>query len=1044
MLLDDCHDPIAQPRMNHPNPPVQPAVIDDSLKIVDTPRFRAILLAVITILVVGLYFFADRLAMRTEQNALHRLAKSHADLLISFRNFYSSRLLPTIREHSDLAITHDYKDRKGALPIPATMTLDLVDEIAKANPEMNLRLVSPYPFPWRKITLDSFETEALAALQASGENEFLRVEESAHGTVLRYAAPIRLEASCVGCHNVHPDSPKRDWKEGDVRGIQVMALSVEGLSFDNHPQHYLFATLILIAFAAAGGALLWLHGRNVQAVRAAQANADGMRDRQRALDAHAIVSITDQAGLIIYANEQFCAISGYKHEELMGQSHRILKSGVHPDSFYDEMWATIARGETWEGEICNKKKDGGFYWVKSTVMPFMGEDGRPHQYIAIRTDITARKTVEAELIAKRAEAEAASRAKSDFLANMSHEIRTPMNGIIGMTDLALDADSESERHEYMSIVKNSAESLLGILNDILDFSKIEANKLMLEHVGFELRQVVSETLKTLGIRGGEKGLELICDIADDVPHHVIGDPTRLRQVLINLVGNAIKFTSAGEIVVSLRVEALSETNLTLQIAVRDSGIGIPTDKLDSIFDAFSQADASTTRQYGGTGLGLSISSRLVELMGGRMSVDSELGKGSTFQFTLLLGLDDRPVTPLSTEKLIGKRVLLVDDNAINREILLRQLKRWGMRCTATSSGTEAQSLCSQNSCQPELIMLDQHMPGMDGLTLASWMRDQPHLQTTPILILSSGPLKDDATRARALQVNGYLTKPVTDVDLLAAIKRALGMTENSSPNRQNEHKQHAASDTLDILLVEDNPINQQLAIRLLERWGHTVNLAVNGQEAVNRIRRQERFDIVLMDMQMPIMSGIEATELIRRHETEHNLARVPIIAMTANAMQGDREQCLEAGMDDYLSKPINQADLAAKLRMFSPPAASAQSLVSPEAGFAASSPEPFDYAAGVAAMDPEMIEILAPVFLEHYSNELNNLSQAITRNDAPEAMRRAHGLRGTLAAFGAKPAERLAAEIETLSRRGATQGLQVLFSHLDAELHQLIAVLRGL
>ncbi len=1030
--------------MNKSNLPVEPAVIDETLKIVDTSRFRVILLATMCILILGLYFFADRLAMRTEQDALHRLAKSHADLLISFRNFYSSRLLPTIREHSSLAITHDYKDRKGALPIPATMTLDLVDEIAKSNPEMNLRLVSPYPFPWRKITLDNFETEALAALQASGDNEFLRVEESASGTVLRYAAPIRLAASCVGCHNAHPDSPKRDWKEGDVRGVQVMALPLEGLSFDNHTEHFFFSSLILIAFSAAGAALLWMHGRNVRAVRIAQANADGMRDRQRALDAHAIVSITDRAGRLIYANERFCFISGYERDELMGQTHRILKSGVHPDSFYVDMWATVAGGDIWEGEVCNKKKDGTFYWVKSTIMPFMGKDGRPHQFIAIRTDITARKAVETELIAKRAEAEAASRAKSDFLANMSHEIRTPMNGIIGMTDLALDADSESERHEYMSIVKNSAESLLGILNDILDFSKIEANKLMLEHVGFELRQIVSETLKTLGIRGSEKGLELICDIAEDVPHHVVGDPTRLRQVLINLVGNAIKFTAAGEIVVSLRVEAISEEMLTLQIAVRDSGIGIPADKLDSIFDAFSQADASTTRQYGGTGLGLSISSRLVELMGGQMSVDSELGKGSTFHFTLVLGLDDRPVMPLSTEKLIGKRVLMVDDNVINREILMRQLRRWGMCCSEAGSGAEAQLLCNEDSCLPELILLDQHMPGMDGLTLAGWMREQSHLQTTPILMLSSGPLKDDASRARALQLDGYLTKPVTDIDLLAAIKRALGMAESGSATPQAGKEQHAAGDRLDVLLVEDNPVNQQLATRLLERWGHRVSLAVNGQEALDYLRGQERFDIVLMDMQMPVMGGIEATRLIRLHEAEHKLARVPIIAMTANAMQGDREQCLQAGMDDYLSKPIKRGDLAAKLRILTGRMPTDLSPIPSEAGFAASASEAFDYAAGVAAMDSEMIEILAPAFLEHYGHEFNSLGQAIERGDAPEAMRRAHGLKGTLAALGAKPAEHHAAEIEALAGRGEIHGLQGLVRQLEAEVQKLIVVLRGL
>jgi CheY-like chemotaxis protein len=355
------------------------------------------------------------------------------------------------------------------------------------------------------------------------------------------------------------------------------------------------------------------------------------------------------------------------------------------------------------------------------------------------------------------------------------------------------------------------------------------------------------------------------------------------------------------------------------VAVRDSGIGIPADKLDSIFEAFSQADQSTTRRYGGTGLGLSISSRLVELMGGRMSVDSEVGKGSTFHFTVVLGLDATQLTPPATEPLAGKRVLVVDDNAVAREILRRQLAGWGMQATAAGSGAEAQDLCRRHDCRPDLVLIDQQMPEMDGLTLAAWMREQPDLRSTPLLILSTGPLKNDAERARGLQLHGYLTKPLTDVDVLPAVKRALGMDDIAAvPGRAQASQPRAAESVLDVLLVEDNPVNQQLAIRLLEKWGHTVTLAVHGREAVGRLGAGERYDLVLMDMQMPVMGGIEATRLIRAHEAECGLARVPIIAMTANSMQGDRELCLEAGMDDYLSKPISQLELVEKLRLFSP------------------------------------------------------------------------------------------------------------------------------
>ncbi|MBF0546249.1 MAG: response regulator [Candidatus Riflebacteria bacterium] len=677
--------------------------------------------------------------------------------------------------------------------------------------------------------------------------------------------------------------------------------------------------------------------------------------------------------------------------------------------------------------VDHQKKE---YWFSVAEIPLIAEDGSCNQLLMLFTDITVRKAIEIDLIQSRQAAEASNRAKSNFLANMSHEIRTPMNGVIGMVGVLLDMPLTLEQRRYTEIIRSSGESLLSLINDILDFSKIEARKLDLEILDFDLRTTIEETAELLSIKSNDKKLELICIVDLNIPPFVRGDPGRLRQIIMNLAGNAIKFTQKGEVAIRATLENEESDQITVRFSITDTGIGIPENKQNSLFNPFTQLESSISREYGGTGLGLAISKQLSEMMGGQIGVKSELGKGSNFWFTTVLKKQTTPVVSEFEDfgDLKNLKVLIVDDNDTNRSLLKMLLSSWGCRFEETSEGFPALEMLRtavKDKDPFQMIVLDSQMPGLDGISLGQEIKKDSLISKTDMILMTSLGQRVNVQNLEGIGFTSYLSKPVRQGKLRECMKITIG--PRSKPKWSPEITKQTIADSVKkrvrILLAEDNPVNQQVAMAILKKQGYRSDAVGNGREAVKALQ-DISYDIVFMDCQMPEMDGFEATKIIRSKNSTVKKPNIPIIAMTANAMVGDKEKCIEAGMDDYLSKPVRPQELAAILEKWLTKLSSDLRVFNRES-----------LLERMMGDDLLMMEIVNE-FSKGLSPGLETLKKATENNDSIQVERQAQTLKGASANVGAELIQIVAFGIEQLASLKKIEEVPSLFPELEKQIEK--------
>ena len=803
------------------------------------------------------------------------------------------------------------------------------------------------------------------------------------------------------------------------------------------------AIFLVVVYA---GFMLGLN-RRAHATLAEQLRATallGVREREAArerayLDAlvassPVAIAVLERDGRIRHVNPGFEALFGYSAAEVVG---RDLGELVVPEEEQPEVRALEARvrtGEIVRAEVERRRKDGRRVplALRAAAVPEIVGGG----LVVVYQDMTERRQVEAALRDARDLAERAASARAAFLANMSHEIRTPMNAVLGFVELILDTELTTEQRRALELVRSSSEALLTILDDVLDYSKIEGEHLRLESIPFDLPKLVHSTVSLLAVRAREKQLELVADVSRKTPHMVRGDPTRLRQVLTNLIGNGIKFTQSGEVIVSVAPVGMRDQQADLRFSVRDSGIGIARDQLATIFEEFTQADASMTRRYGGTGLGLAIARRLVRLMGGELAVVSEVGRGSEFHFAVTLPIEAASPRLAAAPSLSGRRALVVDDNQANRRLLRDMLAAEGVgvaEAASANAGLEELERATREGAPYELAILDAQMPERDGFALAAAIRAAPALSATRLLMLTSAGQRGDAERCRGLAIQGYLTKPVARADLLEAVAVLLAARPAPGPDLITRHAIAESRPSLRILVAEDNPVNQRVAAAMLLKRGHDVHIVSNGREAVEALQARD-YDVVLMDIQMPEMDGFEATAAMRKLPSGRTL---PIIALTAHALTGERERCLAQGMTGYLTKPFRAHELFA---LVEGRAAAPGTLPEPAAPARSLDLEGFRRAMREAGAEEAVAGILR-TFVAAASARLDAIAAASRAGDAAALGDAAHGFRSAAATIGARQLAALLDEVDAQSRSGGVTDA-VTLQRVQAEAEAVLRALR--